>query len=235
MKLWIDPRIFERFPGITLGVIEVSGMDNKSERPILQALLRDEEARQREVLQNVELTKLPEIRAWREIYRAFGSDPHDYRSSVEALLRRVRAGNKPLPSISPLVDLYNYISLKYRLPVGAEDLDRIEGDIALTFANGTEQGITLGSKETETCYDGEVVYRDEQGFICRRWNWREADRTKIEPTTSRAVVIVEKVRELSEDTLQNALVELEQRISAELAANCRRFELSSSCSTCELL
>ncbi len=191
-------------------------------------MLRAEEARQKELLTGVELGSLPEVSAWREIYRKFGSDPHDFRSSIESLLRRARGGSKPLPQINNLVDLYNYLSLKYHLPAGAEDLDKVKGDIILGFSDGTERGVSLGSDTEEACYAGEVIYKDREGFICRRWNWREADRTKIEETTTRTIVVIERAAAVPDDTLTRALDEAKNLIERYLTARCRVYSLDAA-------
>src|SRR3989344_3350850 len=200
MKFTVDPKIFEVFPGVSIGVVSISYMVNSSNVSEILALLRQEEAHQKEVLTGIDLGSLPEISMWREIYKKFGSDPHDFRSSIESLLRRARGG-KPLPEINPLVDLYNYLSLKYYVPAGAEDTDKISGDVSLTFAAGTEGGKYLGSDTEENCIEGEVIYKDDKGFICRRWNWREADRTKIDHGTKNALLVFESLPPTRKDKL----------------------------------
>ena len=196
MEFKVDPKIFEEFPGVKIGVLVLLGIENrktKVKNEEITALLRKEERRKKKELVGVDLKDLPEISFWRE-----------YRSSIEALLRRVQAGN-PLPSINPLVDLYNYLSIKHILPAGAEDLDKVRGDIQLTFAKGDETGKYIGGKEIETCYKGEVVYKDDLGFICRRWNWREAERTKIDEETQNAALVLEALPCVSDEKFKKAL------------------------------
>ena len=220
MKLIIDPTIFEKYPDVEIGVLDIHGMDNSGHNAEILSMLRAEEARQHELLATTELGSLPEISAWRKIYKSFGSDPHDFLSSVEAVLRRARRGVNPLPQINNLVDLYNYISLKYHMPVGAEDSDKIRGDVRLGFMTGTEKGMALGNDHEEGCDKGEVAYIDDAGFLCRRWNWREADRTKIEETTQNAMLVIEKVPALGRETLIEALTETKQLIEKYLHGRC---------------
>jgi len=220
MKLIVDPTIFERYPDVEIGVLDIHGMDNSGHNNEILSLLRKEEAHQHELLANTELGSLPEIGAWRKIYKSFGSDSHDFLSSVEAVLRRARRGVNPLPQINNLVDLYNYISLKYHMPVGAEDSDKIRGDVRLGFMTGTEKGMALGNDHEEVCDAGEVAYADDAGFLCRRWNWREADRTKIEETTQNAMLVIEKVPALGRETLIEALTETKQLIEKYLHGRC---------------
>ena len=56
------------------------------------------------------------------------------RSSIEALLKRASQGHEFTP-IEPLVDVYNSISLRYGVPVGIEDRDKIAGDLHLGTAH----------------------------------------------------------------------------------------------------
>jgi len=228
MKFIIINQIFEKYPGVEIGVIVIKGMDNTGRNEEILKLLRIEEANQKMLLAETEIGSLPEISQWREIYRSFGSHPKDYRSSVESLLRRARAGNKEIPHINKLVDLYNYLSLKFHLPAGAEDLDKVKGDIRLTFASGNEEGITIGSTQPEKCDPGEVIYQDEEGFICRKWNWREADRTKIDKETVNAVLVVEKAPSLSREKLSEALEEAEQHIKMHFKAGTESAILSQN-------
>ncbi len=219
MKFSVDPQVVSRFPGVRIGIVTLYDMVNDRKVHEILDLLRQEESRQQTELSGTELGSLPEIAAWRRIYREFGSSK-EFRSSVESLVRRARAGNKPLPDISPLVNLYNYLSLKYRLPAGAEDLDRVEGDIRLCIADGTEAGTALGFETPETPEPGEVIYRDDAGFLCRKWNWREADRTKITPETTRAVAVLEQAPGIDPGVLDTALSELSALGSRYLGGKC---------------
>ena len=38
---------------------------------------------------------------------------------------------------------------------------------------------------------GEVVWRDDAGVTCRRWNWRQCTRTRLTAATTRAVFVVD--------------------------------------------
>lgn len=227
MKFSVHPKIFVAYPDVQIGVLVITRMDNAGHSQDVLKLLGSEEQNQKQKLATVELGSLPEIAVWRKIYKDFGSDPRDYPSSIESLLRRARGGQKPLPQINNLVDLYNYISLKYHLPAGAEDLDKVKGDIELAYATGEEKGIYLGGKEVDTCYKGEIVYKDSDGFICRRWNWREADRTKIDFDTVNSILVIEKTTPIEESLFIQALDETKDLISKHLKAKCQIFILES--------
>lgn len=196
MKFKVNPKIFEDFNEPLIGVIIATGINNQDDHPEIQRLLRDAEETLREKLNGVEVSEHPHIAPWRETYRKFGSKPRDFRCSAEALTKVVLRGSE-IKKISPLVDLYNLISIKYILPVGAEDLDKMQGDLELTFASGSEDYIPLGEEENDPPKKGEVIYKDDVRVICRRWNWREGDRTKITKTTKNAVVVLESIASIS--------------------------------------
>lgn len=224
MKFSVNRQIFEKWPQVLIGGLVLRNINNRWKSKDLTNLLQDQELKTKEELAAVELGQLPEISAWRKIHKDFGSDPRDFPPSTEALLRRARGG-KGLPNINKLVDLYNYLSLKSKVPAGAEDIDKIEGDVRLTFADGTEKGKYIGSSETENCFKGEVVYKDDKGFICRRWNWREADRTKIDESTRNALLVFElALADLNK--MNKFLDEAEELCSKYLGGEQTKFVLS---------
>jgi len=130
------------------------------------------------------------VEAWREAYRGFGVNPKRARPSVDALLRRAE-----LPGINRVVDAYNAISVRYGLPIGGEDLDAYDGPARLVRAAGDEPFATVknGEPVIEHPEPGEVVWRDDAGVTCRRWNWRQCTRTHVTERTKNALFILERL------------------------------------------
>jgi DNA/RNA-binding domain of Phe-tRNA-synthetase-like protein len=114
-----------------------------------------------------------------------------------------------LAHINNLVSLYNTISLRYILPVGGEDLDKIVGDVLLTRAGNAEPAIILlGEVEARPPHPGEIIYKDDLGAICRRWNWKEADRTRLTKETRNAFLVIEALPPVPRHTVETAIHEL---------------------------
>ena len=82
------------------------------------------------------------LEAWRDAYRAFGANPRGYRCSAEALVERFEAQGA-LPSIHPIVDAYDAISLRFGLPIGGEDAMAYRGVPRLVRAVGDEPFDTI--------------------------------------------------------------------------------------------
>lgn len=208
MKLVITDTIFEDFPELVLGVVVLHNIDNSQDRAEIAAMLRKAEATFPAKFGNTPVIEHPYIATWREAYRKFGAKPKDYPSSVENLTRRVLNG-ATIGHINNLVSLYNTISLRHILPVGGEDLDKIIGDVLLTRAGDDEPALfLLGEREARAPRAGEIIYKDEVGAICRRWNWKEADRTKLTRETRNAFLVIESLPPVSRATLETAIREL---------------------------
>lgn len=212
MNLKIEQKIFEQYPDLILGVVILHEIDNQGDNPEIANLLRNAEASAMGNLGNTPLIEQTFIASWREAYRKFGAKPKDYSSSIENLLRRILKGEK-LRHINKLVDLYNIISLEYLVPVGGEDLAKINGDILLTFAGEDESPIVLlGEQDARPPYQGEVIYKDDIGTICRRWNWKEADRTKLTEETKNAFIVIEGLPPVDRDKIQKSVTDLAEII-----------------------
>lgn len=214
-KFIIEDDFWELFPNAKIGIITCNGINNtiKDENQY-QYMLSQGEKEALTHLPNEEFSSNEVIKVWRDAFKKFKTKK-GARSSIEALLKRVSTG-KGLGTINPLVDIYNFISLKYAMPCGGEDMDKFIGDIRLTKATGDESFITLGSDKSEPPYEGEIVYKDDEGAICRCWNWRESVRTMLTEDTKNAFLCIELVDENREKEFENALKELSQLVEKNL-------------------
>lgn len=145
----------------------------------------------------------PHLDAWRDAFRGFGAKPQRTRPSVDALIRRAPQG---LPRIDRLTDAYNAVSVAHVVPIGGEDVDRYQGPLRLVRATGDEPFDTTagGAPAAEHPSPGEVVWRDDLGVTCRRWNWRQCVRTRITSATTRAVFILDALGPMSDPDLAAA-------------------------------
>jgi DNA/RNA-binding domain of Phe-tRNA-synthetase-like protein len=167
----------------------------------------------------------PKINAWREAYRAFGAKPKKYTCSVENLYRMILEGIK-LNHINKIVDIYNYISLKHMIPVGGDDIDKIDGNITLRFAEGTENFVRLNSEEVDHPKTGEVIYTDNKEVLCRRWNWRECDKSKMTEDTKNVTLVIEGLSPTSREDVETAVSELSELVEKFCGGNLSKYILN---------
>jgi DNA/RNA-binding domain of Phe-tRNA-synthetase-like protein len=198
----IAPDVFERFPGYVRGVVIAHQVTNGPSSPELVQLMREAEASVRARVNVEQIAEEPHIKAWREAYRAFGAKPQRTPCSAEALRRRAAT----LPAVNRLVDAYNALSLRYAVPIGGEDLDAYRGKPRLTVAAGGEPFATVrdGAPAVEPVEAGEVVWRDAEGVTCRRWNWRQSPRTRLEPHSTAMWFVLERLEPMPLAALEEA-------------------------------
>jgi len=153
------------------------------------------------------------INAWGEVFRLFGSKPNRTPCSAAALRKRVLKDGV-MQSIDPIVDIYNAISIQYAIPVGGENMDAYQGTPTLTFAEGIEVFDTMrdGKSIIENPDVGEVIWRDEIGVTCRRWNWRQGSRTRIESDTRNMWFVLESLPEMPLESLHKAGQEMVEHL-----------------------
>lgn len=145
------------------------------------------------------------IAAWNDVYKAFGAKPKRTPCSAEALIKRVQRDGDISP-IDPVVDLYNAISIRYALPVGGENLCAYSGQPRLTVARGDEPFDVMkdGEPVIEHPQAGEVIWRDDRGVTCRRWNWRQGVRTRLSTGNKNMWFILESLPAMPVDALYAA-------------------------------
>lgn len=196
----VDEAVFALRPDYRVMLLAVSGIEPGASDDASEALLQEAETHARETLASMAVTEVPHVAAWREAYKAFGTKPQRFRNSMEALMRRAQNG---LPRINRLTDIYNAISVMHQIPLGGEDLDKYVGPPRLVRAKGDEPFDTTADGEDviEHPEPGEVVWCDDAGVTCRRWNWRQARRTGLTDGTTTALFILDALEPMTDDQL----------------------------------
>lgn len=213
MTYIIEQRVFQMFPSFRRGVIVAHGIDNTSPMAAASEALHNAV---RQVTAVPSATELERIGAWNEAYLTCGVSPDKCTPSVRFLFEQIRKG-KPPRSISKLVDLMNATSVKWMVPCGGDSLDAIRGDLRLGIATGDETFAPLFKpRAIEHPQPGEIIYFTPQTrqVMCRRWTWRNADFSKINPDTASVVVNIDALPPFDDDCLSQAVGEFAKALSA---------------------
>jgi len=208
------------FPDFEAAVVVATDLQIAGNRPEgLEALIAAREAACRERFEGKQLADIAGINAWRRAYKQFGIKKTSYRSSIERLVKNVLAERR-LPEINGFVDAYNAVSLAHLVPVGADDIDRIEPEAAFRYARDGDSFIPLGSTDgaNDPPKRGEVVLASGSHVLCRRWNWFQDARSPISPQTTRAVVTLQAN---GEGNVRAAADDLMVLLSEYSNANCQ--------------
>jgi DNA/RNA-binding domain of Phe-tRNA-synthetase-like protein len=234
----VDATVFKVRPDYRALLLTADGLRGGPSDAVSECLLSDAEAQARRQLAGRKPEQLPPLAAWREAYRAFGAKPQRSRPSVEALLRRLDPDG--LPRIDRITDAYNAVSIAHLLPIGGEDRAAYAGPARLVRADGDEPFDTTASGKPVVEHPelGEVVWRDDVGVTCRRWNWRQGTRTRITTGTASAVFVLDALDPLTDealhaaaDALTGALLALSPDVVVHrrLLAHCDRTQRAPLC------
>ena len=166
------------------------------------------------------------LAAWDEVFKAFGAKPKRTPCSASALRKRVMRDGS-LPPLDPVVDIYNAISIRYAIPVGGENLAAYSGAPRLTLADGSEPFDTFkeGEPVVENPEPGEVIWRDDLGVTCRRWNWRQGIRTRLDSQAQSMWFILESLPSMPLAALQEAGDELVSNLQKLMPGATARVQL----------
>ena len=196
----VSPEVFDLRPDYRCLLIAVEGISPVPSDESSEALLVRAEQAATKALDENPVEELPHIASWREAFSAFGAKPNRTRNSAEALIRRATSG---LPRINRLTDIYNSLSVIHQVPFGGEDLSKYQGAPRLVRATGSEIFDTAADGEliSENPDVGEVVWCDDAGVTCRRWNWRQGKRTQLTDDSTSVLFILDALDPISNDQL----------------------------------
>jgi len=208
MLIRIEEKVLEKYPEAEIGYLVAQGSVRKSD-PFVENL--KESLSEKMIERGINATNFvthPNISIWRKIYEEdFQVKAKTYRSSVEALLRRVVTGKK-IWSINNIVDLCNCCSLFTLFPMGVYDLKKVSGNIRISFGQEGETFLGIGEREKVDVKDQHVIYADESRVLCWLWNHKDAAATCIDDETKEVVFFIDSAQPSESNTLQEALDQL---------------------------
>jgi lysyl-tRNA synthetase class 2 len=233
LRFKIDRAIFDFFPELHVGLVRGRDVDNRGDCPEIMARIGKIQKDIRRDFSLANFGENPRIQNWKEAFKAFGAKPKKHLSSVESLYRMILEG-KDLRTINKLVDIYNLVSLLHMVPVGGDDLARIDGNIVLRFARGDETFVPLGAGEVQTARRGEVIYADGKEVLCRRWNWRESEKSKMTEQTEDVLLVCEGLPPVTEEDIRRACKDLGRLLKIYCGGEIERAVLGMACGEWEL-
>ena len=195
----IADEIFEKFPSFRRGIVIARNMKNKTEDNELYEMLKKTLSDRFE--NPVDLESDSRITDWKEAHRVFNSNPNKFPPAHIALIKRIQKKKTEIPFINSVVAVMNIVSIQNILPVGGDDIIAPDSTFKLGISDGSESFIPLGMPDKDERPDaGEVIYliSETKDVMCRRWNWRNGDKTKINGNTSNIIMNIDAIGEGSE-------------------------------------
>ncbi|WP_110928885.1 B3/B4 domain-containing protein [Bacillus massiliglaciei] len=136
-------------------------------------------------LQEKPISDFTGIREWRNIFKMAGTDPSRYRPSSEALFRRVKKQNYITP-IHSAIDLSNFFSLLYEVPIGIYDINKLNGPLTLKIGEKDEEYSGLNGRINNL--ENMIISADTTGPFGSPFV--DSERTKVTEETKDAIQII---------------------------------------------
>lgn len=190
-QIVMDPKVKENFPDARIGWL-VADLDVRETHPYVEELKTTLVASlsRRDITED-NLTSQPDIANWRDVFRKMGVKPNKYRSTVEALAKRVLKGQN-MWNISSVVDGYNCVTIFTFLAIGAFDTAHIDGDMVLRYGKAGDKFLPLGDEnEVIEVQPQNIVYADDSKVCSWLWCYRDTRLTGVTMDTKEALFIVD--------------------------------------------
>jgi DNA/RNA-binding domain of Phe-tRNA-synthetase-like protein len=185
----------------------ISEITIKESSDELKKLIHDESRKLRSKMKIEDLENDKIAKSYRKLWWNFKIDPTKLRPSGEALIRRILLG-KDLYLINNFVDCFNLVSIQTGLSIGAHDIEKLSGNIAIRLARNGEKFIAIGSKGEIILKGDELVVSDDENVLDLAYSTSSCDLTKITKETSKAILTVYTPSEISVDYINDCLEKL---------------------------
>jgi DNA/RNA-binding domain of Phe-tRNA-synthetase-like protein len=186
LEIKINSSICTKVPEIKIGFIHYENIKVDASPQMLKGRLQLFQESIFFDLQDKPLTDVEGIKEWRQTFKKTGKDPNRYRHSAEALYRRIKKQNY-LSTINSAIDLNNFFSLQYEVPIGIYDLDKLTGkEIQLKIASESETYTGLNGRENSL--ENLIVSCDQKGPFGSPFV--DSDRAPVNNCTKNAIQIV---------------------------------------------
>ncbi|MBI2546043.1 hypothetical protein HYV81_02575 [Candidatus Woesearchaeota archaeon] len=207
MKFIVQKEVFDRVPGLVIGVVAVKGCNNHGKVLEIMDLLGEVEMFISSNFTKDTVSQHQHIESWRKAFAAFRKEAHTYHTPVERLIRTILEKGS-VEQQNKLVDIAAYISLKYIIPIACYDLDTIFGDIELGLASGTEKFIGAEPGPAVKVAKQEIIYKDAVQVLSRAWNWKQNYTSMISKDTKNALLVIEGLPPVQQDEVESIIKEL---------------------------
>ncbi|MBP2242170.1 DNA/RNA-binding domain of Phe-tRNA-synthetase-like protein [Cytobacillus eiseniae] len=185
MEIRLSSELCALFPAFTIGVIHYNHIQVGESPQMVKGRLQLFQESIFFDLEEKNVTDIEGIKEWRQLFKACGKDPNRYRHSAEALYRRVKKQNYLQP-VNSAIDLNNFFSLQYAIPLGIYDADKLKGDLVIRLGEEGEEYFGLNGRMNSI--HRLIVSSDEEGAFGSPFV--DSKKTAVTEETKKALQIV---------------------------------------------
>jgi DNA/RNA-binding domain of Phe-tRNA-synthetase-like protein len=185
LETQLSQQIINKIPHFKLGIIEYKGITVGESPQMLKGRLQLFQEAIFFDLEEKNVTDLPGIQEWRKIFKQTGKDPNRYRHSAEALYRRIQKQNY-LVSTQSAIDVNNFFSLQYQVPIGIYDMEKLKGSVTIRIGEENEEYIGLNGRINSL--KNLIISADDLGPFGSPYV--DSDRSPVTESTKNALQII---------------------------------------------
>jgi DNA/RNA-binding domain of Phe-tRNA-synthetase-like protein len=145
------------------------------------------------------------LRGFTDLHAAVSRRP-DRLVTAPASLLAFYQRQRDIPRINGIVDVYNAVSLRSGLAIGAHDLQHVAGNIELKLTTGNENFWPIGASQASRVASGEYAYIDGSNDILCRLEVRQVEKTKITLESRDVFFIVQGHKHMETSDIQRSAV-----------------------------
>ncbi|WP_297276644.1 phenylalanine--tRNA ligase beta subunit-related protein [uncultured Brachyspira sp.] len=212
MKFIIENKVFETLNNLCVAVIVAKGIDNTKKNDEISAMLKESISNAEKEFENIKIKESNYIKCYRDAFQKLNINPNKFMCSIEALLTRI-SKKKGMPEINAVVDLVNAVSIKYKLPMGAHDLDSMKEDFYIRYSTDNDTFLPFVETNIEKLDKDELVYASSNDIRTRRWIWRQSEHGKIIESSKNIIFPIDAFIGINDDTAIKAREELSNLLS----------------------
>ncbi|GLB58639.1 B3/B4 domain-containing protein [Cytobacillus sp. NCCP-133] len=185
MEIAISPELCKQIPHFKIGFITYKNIEVGQSPQMVKGRLQLFQESIYFDLEDKNVTDLDGIKEWRQIFKTAGKDPNRYRHSAEALYRRIKKQNYLQP-VNSSIDINNFFSLEYQIPIGVYDADKLSGDLAIRVGKEGEKYNGLNGRPNSLA--NLIISEDAEGPFGSPFV--DSERTAVTVYTKNAIQIV---------------------------------------------
>jgi DNA/RNA-binding domain of Phe-tRNA-synthetase-like protein len=195
-------------PGASIGVLELSGVENSGPSATLNERKREVEARLRERYQGFtrrDLLALPVLAAYDRYYTRFDKTYH-----VLLQLESIVFKGKRLPDVLPAVDANFIAEVETLVLTAGHDAARLRGSITMDVARAGDQIIQMKGN-AKAIPAGDMIMRDADG-VCCSIIYGQDNRSPITRATASVLYVVYAPAGVPSESVAGQLQRIEENI-----------------------
>jgi len=195
-------------PGATIGLLELSGIDNTGSPPRLSERKRELEARLRERYGGFtrrDFVSLPVLSVYDRYYRRFDKTYH-LQLQIESIVLK----GKNLPDVSPAVDSNFMAELETLVLTAGHDGMKLRGSISMDVSREGDR-MTQMNGVSKAIRAGDMIMRDAEGICCSIL-YGQDNRSPLSPESSRVLYVAYAPAGVAAELVEGQLEKIEGNI-----------------------